>query len=299
MDLKPGFTVLMVHERDGAVYLKQNRILLSSAVPEDTTRYLLLHLEVHSFYVRFVSPIRIIPLQILSVDGAGSVSIDREAGLRQKEEFIALATSKQFKFNAGATGYYRVLYSMDRLKAIGEAASKEESNVFSVQDRVGLINDAVALARADLRKMSDALDLVYTLRLEKEYHVWAAIAYNLASLKSIWWERATHCRAVEHICRPIVGMLGYQPHAAESADYFLLRTCAITQALDAGDKDVANELKGRFTNFLATSDAAEISSEIPAAVYTAAIRHGGRQEYEAMKAIYSRPKNPAHQISAM
>jgi aminopeptidase 2 len=59
------------------------------------------------------------------------------------------------------------MYSPDRLKAIGVEAAKEIS-IFSVADRVGLVNDAFALAKADLLKMSDALALSYALRSEKE-----------------------------------------------------------------------------------------------------------------------------------
>lgn len=44
----------------------------------------------------------------------------------------------------------------------------KETSAFSVADRVGLINDAIALAKANLLKMSDALSLIYALRSEKE-----------------------------------------------------------------------------------------------------------------------------------
>ncbi|KAJ7741960.1 leucyl aminopeptidase [Mycena maculata] len=280
---KPGFPVVSVQEIKDGVHVRQDRFLLTGAAPEDT--------------------IWSIPLQILSVDGTGRALIDHQVVLREREQFIALDTSRPFKINAGTTGYYRVLYSPDRLKAIGVEAAKETSTIFSVADRVGLINDATALAKADLMNISDTLTLIYALRADREYHVWVAIASNLASLVSIWWENLRIVELLNKFRRalfsPIVTMLGYQAPTEESSNDSLLRTCAITQALDAGDEEVANELKGRFTHFLATNDETRISPETATATYTAAVRHGGRQEYDAVKFFCARPKNPAHQISAM
>ncbi|KAJ7441762.1 leucyl aminopeptidase [Mycena galericulata] len=281
--VQPGFPVVTVKETKGGVHLRQDRFLFTGSAPEDT--------------------IWAIPLQILTVDSTGRVSIGREVVLREREQFIALDTSRPFKINAGTTGYYRVLYSSDRLKAIGVEAAKDTSTVFSTSDRVGLVLDAVALAKADLLKINDALALIYALRSDKDYHVWVAIASSLAGLSSIWWEDQNIVDLLNKFRRalfsPLVKMLGYQSNAEEPGNNSLLRTCAITQALDAGDEDVANELKSRFTHFLATNDESQVPSDMETVIYTAAVRHGGRQEYDAVKALCARPKNPAQEISAM
>ncbi|KAJ6487746.1 leucyl aminopeptidase [Mycena sanguinolenta] len=279
---KPGFPVVTVEETNHGVHLRQSRFLFSGEESEET------------FWV--------IPLQILSVDSAGQMHVTRNAVMREREQFFALDTSRPFKLNAGSTGYYRVLYSSDRLKTIGVEAAKEIS-VFSVADRVGLVNDAFALAKADLLKMSDALSLSYALRSDREYHVWVAIASNLASLVSIWWEDWKVVELVNSFRRalftPLVDMLGYQSVPDESSNKALLRTCATAQALDAGDTKVANELTACFTDLLATNDESKVASELMTAIYTAAVRHGGRQEYDTVKALCRRPNNPAYQISAM
>ncbi|KAJ7247921.1 hypothetical protein B0H12DRAFT_1203161 [Mycena haematopus] len=279
---KPGFPVVTVKETSDGVHLTQSRFLLTGKEPEET--------------------IWVIPLQIFSFDNTGHVHIDRDMVLREREQFFPLDTTRPFKINAGTTGYYRVKYSSDRLKAIGVEAAKEQS-LFSVADRVGLVNDAFALAKADILKMSDALSLSYALRSEKEYHVWMAIASNLTNLVSIWWEDREIVELLNSFRRacfaPLVEMLGYQSAPNESSSDSLLRTCATAQALDAGDTKVANELKACFTDFLATNDDSKIASELTTAIYTAAVKHGGRQEYDTVKALCRRPKNPAYQISAM
>jgi len=101
-----------------------------------------------------------------------------------------------------------VLYTPERLTSIAAEAAKQDS-IFSLDDRLGLVHDAFALAKAGLAKVSSALTLVDLWTNEKEcmykcsscnhveYHtnfysyldlVWAGIAENLGSLRSVFWE---------------------------------------------------------------------------------------------------------------
>jgi len=61
----------------------------------------------------------------------------------------------------------RVLYTPERLTAIAAEAAKERST-FSLDDRLGLVHDVFALAKAGLAKASSALTLVDLWKGEKE-----------------------------------------------------------------------------------------------------------------------------------
>lgn len=61
----------------------------------------------------------------------------------------------------------RVQYSGERLAKIAQEATKKTS-IVSVEDRMGLINDTVALAMASLTKTSDALELIKNFSWEKQ-----------------------------------------------------------------------------------------------------------------------------------
>lgn len=61
----------------------------------------------------------------------------------------------------------RVLYTPERLAAIAAEAAKEQS-IFSLDDRLGLVHDVFALAKAGLTKASSALTLVDSWKNEKE-----------------------------------------------------------------------------------------------------------------------------------
>jgi aminopeptidase 2 len=70
-----------------------------------------------------------------------------------------------------------VLYTPERLAKIASESVKENS-VFALNDRIGLIHDSMALARAGLATLSSAMNLVNVLRDEKEckplsfFHLW-------------------------------------------------------------------------------------------------------------------------------
>ena len=61
----------------------------------------------------------------------------------------------------------RVLYTPERLEKIAEEAVKENSSL-SLNDRLGLVHDAMALSKAGLMNLSSALNLVNKVKDEKE-----------------------------------------------------------------------------------------------------------------------------------
>ena len=60
-----------------------------------------------------------------------------------------------------------MLYTPERLAAIAKVASEKDSP-FAFEDRIGLINDAPALAKAGLTQTSSALPLIDNFRNETE-----------------------------------------------------------------------------------------------------------------------------------
>jgi aminopeptidase 2 len=98
-----------------------------------------------------------------------------------------------------------VLYTPTRLAAIASEAAKSDS-IFSLADRMGLVHDAYALAKAGYLATSSALNLVHELRAEEECEslvhawcyaeltrgrkdlVWGSIDASLAGIVQTWWE---------------------------------------------------------------------------------------------------------------
>jgi len=78
-----------------------------------------------------------------------------------------------------------------------------------------------------------------------------------------------------------------------------LRTRAITQAANAGDPEVIKELTLLFSKFAETGDDSVIPADLVRITYPIAVKHGGRAEYDAVKAITVKPKTPSIGISAI
>ncbi|KIO32561.1 hypothetical protein M407DRAFT_213745 [Tulasnella calospora MUT 4182] len=284
--LKIGYPVVTVKENNDSVTVRQDRFL-STGDPTDKENETLWQ----------------IPLNVKTADASGKVSTDRSIVLSEREATIPLDTSKPFKLNAQTTGVYRVAYTPERLKKIGEEAAKENS-VFSLEDRMGLVSDALILAKAGISQTSAALDLIKSLKSEKEYLVWSAIDSQLGKLTKILWEQPEEVRDDfnafrRSLMRPLVDKLGYEYSPDDSADTIQLRTLAIAAAAGAKDPDVIAQLASRFKHFQETGDDSKIPADLLRTTFINAVRNGGRAEYETIKKVYKNPPTPSAKISAM
>ncbi|KAI5119980.1 hypothetical protein M0805_004425 [Coniferiporia weirii] len=279
---KMGFPLLTVTEKDGSITVRQDRFLETGpAAPEDN------------------QTIWQIPLNVASLDADGKLKVERIL-LKDKEITIPLDTNKAFKLNYDTSGVYRVLYPPERLDKIGTEAAKKDS-VFSLSDRMGLVNDVFALSNAGFGKVSTGLALVHNLRREEEYLVWQGIQKTTNNVANIFWENEDVWKLFNKFRRslyvPIVNKLGYAFPEDDSANTRQLRSLAISGAVSCDDPVVLEELSKKFAEYLKTGDDSNIAPDIERIVYTAAVKCGGRTEYDAMKKIYESPKSPATQAS--
>ncbi|KAI0064927.1 hypothetical protein BV25DRAFT_1914077 [Artomyces pyxidatus] len=218
--------------------------------------------------------------------------------------FGLLTTSedgKPFKLNANTYGVFRVLYTPERLATIAAESEKSDS-LFSVNDRMGLVHDAMAPSKSGLLKLSAALNLLYILREEEEFLVWSGISSNLEIVLSTWWENEHIVGLLDtfrkQLFAPIVKKLGYKYSESERADITQLRTPSITQAARGGDSVVVKELQDRFAKYIAGDKSAIPADLLNVAFRTAGIQ-GGAEGYEAMVKIYDNPDTPSVKTSAV
>ncbi|KXN92312.1 Aminopeptidase 1 [Leucoagaricus sp. SymC.cos] len=283
---KIGFPVLSVTESPEGIFVRQDRFL-ETGKGQGADNETIWH----------------VPLRILTADSDGKAITDNEIILTKQEQFFKLDTSKPYKLNADTTGVYRVLYEPKTLVKIAKEAA-EDNSVFSLDDRMGLIYDIVALSSAGLAEVSSALTLVNILgKTEKEHLVWANVAENLTTLISTWWENERVIDQLNALRRalfsPLVEKLGYDNAAGDSSDTIMLRTLAITEAAAAHDSKVIKELQARFEHYLKTGDDSRIPADLQRVIYGTAVVNGGRAEYDAVVALHDKPKSPSARIAAI
>ncbi|PFH52379.1 hypothetical protein AMATHDRAFT_140150 [Amanita thiersii Skay4041] len=290
---KIGFPVLTVTELPSGIHVRQDRFLETGRAEGKDNETLWN-----------------VPLSLLTVDESGKAIVNKSLILKDREMTIPLDTSKPFKLNAGTTGVYRVLYASETLEKIGREAVKVNS-CFSLNDRIGLVHDAMALSKAGLATLSSTLTLIENFKNEREYLVWSGISDTVSGIISIWWEYPHIVEKLNTFRRvlfvPLVERLGYEYKEGESADTTMLRTCVITQAALAGDPGqadlmfcrVVDELRSRFTHYLETGDDSKIPADLQRITFRTAVKHGGMAEYEAVQKIHDKPKTPTARMAAI
>ncbi|KAJ7134962.1 leucyl aminopeptidase [Mycena crocata] len=282
---KIGFPVITVTESPNGIHVRQDRFLETGAAdPKEN------------------ETIWNIPLSILTADSNGKVAVDKTAILEEREKDIAINTNENFKLNAGTVGVYRVLYTPERLAKIAAEASNENS-IFSLDDRMGILYDVLALSKSGQAKLSDTLTVIDIWSKEKEYLVWSSVSGTLGSLVFTFWESPRTVEILRAFIRslfvPIVNRLGYEYSADEPTDVTLLRTCAISAALTGRDEGVIAEMQSRFAYYMETGDDSRIPPDLQSSIFSTAVKYGGSPEYEAILKIHDKPKTPTTLLSAI
>ncbi|KAJ7018485.1 leucyl aminopeptidase [Mycena alexandri] len=281
---KIGFPLITVTETSNGIHVRQDRFL-NDGTPDTEENKTIWN----------------VPLRILTVENDGQVLVDNKAILEEREKAFPIDTTKTFKLNAGTVGFYRVLYTPERLSKIATAAAKANS-VFSLSDRIGLMYDVAALSDAGLAKLSTLLTLTDIWRNDQNM-VWSSVLTNMRIILSAFWEHPHIVDSLRAFIRtlyaPLVARLGYEFPDGEPVDIVQLREVAVTGAALGGDESVARELRRRFADYLNTGNDTEIPSNLRVAIFTAAVRYGGREEFDALIKIIENPVNPASKSAAI
>ncbi|EIW81938.1 hypothetical protein CONPUDRAFT_81582 [Coniophora puteana RWD-64-598 SS2] len=283
---KIGFPVITVTENKDSITVRQDRFLETG------------HAE-----AKDNETIWTVPLALLTVDESGKPHVDNTVVLDTREKTIPLDTSKPYKLNASTYGVYRVLYPEERLFNLTKEAAKGEE-IFSLNDRIGLVHDAFALAKAGFLTVSAALTAVDNLRNDQASYVWDSISLNLQILSSTWWENPKVLEPLNKLRAslfgPIVQKLGFDNGPNDDPSTIQLRSTAVEQAAASGETSVVEELKKRFARYMESGDDSGIPADIMRPTLLAGVRHGGRKEFEFVKKVHAGAATPpATTLSAM
>jgi aminopeptidase 2 len=185
-----GYPVLTVTETPNGITVRQDRFLETgdATEQENETIWSVILLLVFFIQLTVQSDFRHVPLQLRTTDAAGKSTVDKNLILREREAQFPLDTSKVWKLNADTKGVCeldhltgcgfsnihafgdlpdRVAYSPERWVKIAAEIARPGTS-FTTEDRMGLVMDVFALARASYGKTSSALELLAGLRNETE-----------------------------------------------------------------------------------------------------------------------------------
>ncbi|KAI9815664.1 MAG: hypothetical protein M1827_002060 [Pycnora praestabilis] len=262
---KIGFPVLTVAEEPGQIGVRQSRFLLTGDVmsDEDETTWW-------------------VPLGLKANTGIRSHPMD---ALQSKEQTIRNIDESFYKLNANQTGFYRTNYPPERLAKLGVTKGQ-----LSVEDKVGLIGDAAALAISGYGTTAGLLAFVEHFRDEKDYLVWAQMLASVTNVRSIFADDEVIATALKKFTLSLVtsatDKMGWE--FGEDEDFLTseLRALLIKSAGGAGHQGVISEARHRFELYESGKDKRAIHKNLRSAVFGIVVREGHKSEYEALKQEY-------------
>ncbi len=147
--------------------------------------------------------------------------------------------------NVGAAGYYRVDYDSASFDAV-----LGEVNRLSVSDRLVLMADRLALARAGMAPVSDVLRLVAATPADAPAPLWRGTLSALETLDGLYADsdpgRAAYRAKARAWLAPVAARLGWSPSATESLQTAELRSDLLGALAEMGDPATLAEARRRY-----------------------------------------------------
>ncbi|VDM22122.1 unnamed protein product [Hydatigera taeniaeformis] len=218
----------------------------------------------------------------------------------------------QVRLNPDAIGFYRVRYDSIMLDTIMDAIS---SGAIPTRDRIALLDDQFALARAGLQGLDKALNFCLAFVGERRYSVWSVLSECLAEVR-ILLEEATYPEkdgivfpqpsseicGLDKLCAelalPVYAKIGFTPNPKDSNRVQILRPIIISILGSIGYSDVITRAQSAFQHHyraaiselsdrITKGEANLIPPDLRSAVYSICMRNGGEEEFSMLLDLYS------------
>ena len=204
----------------------------------------------------------------------------------QQETEVSLAwepsldSSDWVKVNAGQTGFYRVNYQAEEWEKLRSAVEQQQLPAI---DRLGVQNDAYALARAGHLPATQFLSLAESYKGEVDSSVWSDLSTNLRGMENLVQDQPFFPQFRSFagaLFQQIAGQVGWDARPGEGHLDSLLRTTVLGQAGSYGDPQVLAEAKARFARFL--NEPTSLHPDLRGLVYSLNAQEGDRSTYDAL-----------------
>jgi len=156
---------------------------------------------------------------------------------------------REYKLNAGQSGFYRCQYSPGDLDALGAMVTKK---ILSAADRWGIQNDAFALVRSGQLHLDAYLAFLSYYQEEDAFLPLSSIDANLFGAYLVLAGDASE-RLAEIGCRfasNTLRRIGFEPSANESQTVAMLREQLLWHAAVYGDADIRQFSSDQFTRLM-------------------------------------------------
>lgn len=151
-----GYPIISVEESStsGKVFLKatQGRFLSTGNVTAEDDR------------VIYFAPLQVITSS--TPKKPSDIVLSKKTDTFEIKNINPASDEDFIKINFGTTGFYRTKYESSMMKKLGKAV---KNGIFGSADRIGLLTDAFATAKAGFSSTVDALDFLEAFHSEEDY----------------------------------------------------------------------------------------------------------------------------------
>ncbi|KAF4556752.1 ERAP1-like C-terminal domain-containing protein [Elsinoe fawcettii] len=254
---KIGFPVVTVAEEPGQISVKQSRFLSGGGVkPEE---------DITTWWVP------------LGLKTGGASSQIQTSALTVKQDTIRNIDDSFYKLNTNQTGFYRTNLPPQRLQTLSKQLDK-----LSVEDKIGLIGDASALAISGDATTAGVLSFLEGLDKETDYLVWSEILAALGNIRSIFADDEAVSNGLRAFTLKLVSSatdkIGWTFEPKEDYLTGQLRALLISSAGLAGHEATVAEANKRFDAYF-SGDKNAIHPSLRLAVFKIAIKTSGKEAY--------------------
>lgn len=197
---------------------------------------------------------------------------------------LPLQDNEWVKVNSGQTSFFRVVYSSGLLARLIPAI---EALSLPSADRLGIQNDAFALARAGLLSATQVLDLIVTYKNEVDYTVWADLSTNLKDFGWLLFQEPSYnlFRVFGRtIYRRVAKHLGWTVKPEEKHLTTLLRGLVLGELGAYGDEEIIHEAQYYFSACL--EGRLFLHPDLRFPVYRLVVENGGVSAFEAVLKMF-------------
>ena len=225
-----------------------------------------------------------VPVRV-TTQGSDTEATALFTGRTETVDIPAASADGWIKVNAGGTGFYRVGYEQDEL---GRLIAAVRTGELSAPDRLTLLEDTYALARARHIPARNYLELAQAYTGDEDYSIWAAMASQLAAIEALsrnepYLER--YQEFARGLTQRVTETIGWDQPENEPHVRTLLRAVALSAAGGFGDEGVLSEAAERFGRFL--EDESSLRPDLRAVVYNLTAEQGNEETFETMRRLES------------
>ena len=206
------------------------------------------------------------------MDGPQATMRLQPAGYGSPDEWI--------KVNPLQNGFYRVRYPEEELAKL---TSPIQNLVLPAADRLGVQNDAYALARAGHIPATQFLVIAEAYNNETDASVCADLAANLRGVDTLLWDEPYYAKFqafARGVFQPVGDRIGWDSRPGEGHLDVLLRSTVLAQLGNYKDEDTLREASSRFAAYV--EDSTSVRPDIRGVVFSLAGKRGDRSTYDTV-----------------